>query len=193
MPVILSNSLNIGIASIFFVSVAGLMAVIYALFLNRKINKQQVEDKRMLEIQSYIKKGAMAFLKREYKTLAIFTSILFVVLGVGISLSSKDWAKGWLTALCFLFGAVLSGLAGFLGMKAATNSNAKTAYAAKTGGMGKALQISFSGGAIMGLCVVGLGLGGLSLAFMLNVGVVGSDVAEYVKITDIVTGFGLGA
>jgi len=128
-------------------------------------------------------------LKREYKTLAIFTAILFLALGFGISLSTKDWSKGWLTAACFLFGAVLSALAGFIGMRSATAANARTASAAKSGGMGKALSVAFSGGAVMGLCVVGLGLGGLSLVFL----ALGHDLASLSSLSDIITGFGLGA
>jgi len=174
--------------------IIGVFAVVYALLKKKNLEKNKVDNKKMQEIQSYIRDGAMAFLKREYKTLIIFTAILFVVLGFGISLTSKNngnfnWAKGWLTAVCFLGGAILSGLAGFIGMISATSANAKTAAAAKNGGMGKALSVAFSGGAIMGLCVVGLGLGGLCLAF----GSLSFTPNNYVQITDIITGFGLGA
>jgi len=168
---------NIGIILVTAVSILGLL---YTLILRKRVNKAKVEDQKMVEIQSYIKEGAMAFLKREYITLSIFAAILFVAILLGIN---------WKTALCFLGGAFLSGLAGFLGMRSATNANARTAQAAKNGGMGAALKVAFSGGAIMGLCVVGLGLGGLSALFM----VFNFEGADLVEVSNIVTGFGLGA
>jgi len=176
------------------VTVIGLLGLFAAFLFLRRVKKQEIGDKRMEEIQSYIQEGAMAFLKREYKTLIIFTIILFLALGFGISLSSKvdghfNWSKGWFTAICFVCGALLSGLAGYIGMKSATTANARTAAAAKKGGMGKALSVAFSGGAVMGLCVVGLGLGGLSLVFVLF----GSVLGDLSQLTDIITGFGLGA
>ena len=168
------------IISIVVISLA-LLGLLYAFYLKGKIDKVKVENPRMAEIQSYIREGAMAFLKREYKTLAIFVVILFVIITVFI---------GWTTAISFLLGALLSGLAGFIGMRSATGANAKTAQAAQKGGMNAALSIAFSGGAIMGLCVVGLGLGGLSLLFIVFQTTLGVDLIE---LTDIITGFGLGA
>ena len=166
--------------SIILVTAVSILGLLYTLILRRKVNKSKVEDPKMVEIQSYIKEGAMAFLKREYITLSVFAAVLFVAILLGIN---------WKTAVCFLGGAVLSGLAGFLGMRSATNANARTAQAAKNGGMGAALKVAFSGGAIMGLCVVGLGLGGLSAFFMLF----NAEGADLVELSNIVTGFGLGA
>ena len=166
--------------SIILVTAVSILGLLYTLILRRKVNKSKVEDQKMVEIQSYIKEGAMAFLKREYITLSVFAAVLFVAILLGIN---------WKTAVCFLGGAVLSGLAGFLGMRSATNANARTAQAAKNGGMGAALKVAFSGGAIMGLCVVGLGLGGLSAFFMLF----NAEGADLVELSNIVTGFGLGA
>ena len=108
----------------------------------------------MKEIASAIAEGARAFLFAEYKVLVIFVAVLFVVLGFGIS---------WLTAVCFLVGALFSTLAGYFGMTVATKANVRTANAAKESGMNKALSIAFSGGAVMGLSVVGLGIIGISV------------------------------
>ena len=160
------------------ISVLGL---VYALVvLGRRIKKADLTDPKMIEIQKYIREGAMAFLKREYVTLAIFTVVLFIAICFGVN---------WQTAVCFLGGAILSALAGFIGMRAATGANAKTAEAAKRGGMNAALKIAFSGGAIMGLCVVGLGLGGLSALFA----IFQWAEPEMISMSNIITGFGLGA
>ena len=126
----------------------------------------------MKEISDHIHEGALAFLTSEYKILVIFVAVLFVVLGFAIS---------WLTAVCFLIGAVFSVLAGFFGMEVATRANVRTANAAKESGMNKALSIAFSGGAVMGMSVVGLGLLGIGLIFAIT------------KNTDILFGFSLGA
>jgi K(+)-stimulated pyrophosphate-energized sodium pump len=153
--------------------VVGIIALVFAFVLTSKINKVEVGTERMKEISSYIQEGAMAFLTREYRTLVIFAAILFVVIGVGL--------KSWLTAVCFLIGALFSACAGFIGMRVATKANVRTANAAKEGGMNKALSIAFSGGAVMGMSVVGLGLLGVGGLYL------------YFKDPSIITGFGLGA
>ena len=127
---------------------------------------------RMQEIASAIAEGADAFLMSEYKILAVFVVILFVLIGFFIN---------WGTALCFLLGAFCSILAGFFGMKVATRANVRTANAAMESGMNKALSIAFSGGSVMGMCVVGLGLLGCSLIYILT--------GNY----NILFGFSLGA
>jgi len=130
--------------------VAGLLALISAFLLLLKINKSSEGTDKMKEIASAISEGAAAFLKAEYKVLIIFCAIIFVLIGVGIG--------SWVTAVCFLVGALFSTLAGYVGMHTATKANVRTAEGARTSGMSKALSIAFSGGAVMGLCVVGLGL-----------------------------------
>ncbi len=158
-----------------------ILGLVYALVVLRgRIKKADLTDPKMIEIQKYIREGAMAFLKREYATLGIFTVVLFIAICFGVN---------WQTAVCFLGGAILSALAGFLGMRAATNANAKTAEAAKRGGMNAALKIAFSGGAIMGLCVVGLGLGGLSALFA----IFQWAEPDAISMSNVITGFGLGA
>ena len=129
----------------------------------------------MKEISGYIHEGAMAFLSREYKTMVIVVAILFVLIGVLLN--------SWVTALLYLVGALLSVLAGYFGMTVATKGNIRTANAARESGMVKALKVAFRSGAVMGLCVTGLGLLGLGVVFV----ALGVDSAE------VITGFGLGA
>jgi len=152
--------------------IVGILALIFAYYKAVTINKVDAGTDRMKEIASYIEEGAMAFLSREYKILAIFVVILFVILAVGINP---------LTAVSFLIGAVFSTLAGFFGMKVATKANVRTANAAKEFGMNKALNVAFSGGAVMGMAVVGLGLLGVGTLYL----IIGDPA--------IITGFGLGA
>lgn len=154
--------------------VVGVVALLVALFYANRVNKVEVGTERMKEIASFIHEGAMAFLTREYKMLVVFVAVLFVVLCVTPGL-------GWQTAVAFLVGAIFSVLAGFFGMQVATRANVRTANAAQKDGMNKALATAFSGGAVMGMCVVGLGLFGLSVVYMIF------------QNTAIITGFGLGA
>ncbi len=153
---------------------AGLLALIFAAFLVvKKINPVQVKHDRMNEIASYIHEGAMAFLKREYRVLVIFAIILAAAITVGLG--------SFQTAIAFIIGALFSVLAGFFGMQVATKANVRTAYAAKESGMNRALSVAFSGGAVMGMSVVGLGLLGISMMYYIF------------KDAQIITGFGLGA
>ncbi|KXZ40253.1 K(+)-stimulated pyrophosphate-energized sodium pump [Alkalithermobacter thermoalcaliphilus JW-YL-7 = DSM 7308] len=161
--------------------VVGIVALLFAYMLTSKINKVDIGNDRMKEISSYIHEGAMAFLTREYKTLVPFIAILFVVLTVGINV---------MTAICFLAGALFSTLAGFFGMKVATKANVRTANAAKEGGMNKALDVAFSGGAVMGMSVVGLGLLGVGLLYFILTNFMAYDPNQ---AANILTGFGLGA
>ncbi len=156
------------------VPVAGLVALVVAFALSSWISRLEPGTDRMKEIASYIHEGSMAFLKREYKTMVIFVVALFLILG---------FALDWLTAIIYVIGAAFSVLAGFFGMQVATKANVRTANAAREGGMNKALKVAFRGGAVMGLCVVGLGLFGVGTLFI----ILGID-----KIS-VITGFGLGA
>lgn len=157
---------------IYIVPVIGVFALIFAFMLAQRVNKVEAGNDRMKEIASYIHEGSMAFLTREYKYLAIFATVVFFIVGFGIN---------WLTAICFLFGAVFSASAGFFGMSVATKANVRTANAAMTGGMNKALAVAFSGGAVMGMSVVGLGILGVGTAYI----VFGDP--------EIIIGFALGA
>lgn len=153
---------------------AGLIALVFAaLLVVMKINTVVVKHDRMNEIAKYIHEGAMAFLKREYRVLVVFAIVLTVAIAVGLNSIG--------TAVSFVVGALFSVLAGFFGMQVATKANVRTAYAAKESGMNKALSVAFSGGAVMGMSVVGLGLLGVSILYLI-----------YDDAT-IITGFGLGA
>lgn len=157
-----------------FVPVAAIVGLIVAYALSSWIKKVDEGTDRMKEIAGYIREGAMAFLKREYKTMIIVIVVLFVLIGVAI---------GWVTAALYVVGALLSVLAGYFGMNVATRGNVRTAQAAKESGMVKALKVAFRSGAVMGLCVTGLGLLGLGVIFV----IMGVDCAS------VITGFGLGA
>ncbi len=184
-------------ANLIYAAVAvGVIGLLYALALYNKINKAPQGNERMKEIQSYIKEGAMAFLSRQYKVLIVFALVLFLVIGLLTSRiltghsTHETNLNAWMTAGNFLFGAFLSALAGFFGMKAATNANARTAAAAQDGGMNKALQIAFSGGSVMGMCVVGLGLFGISLVYAIETYLLNGTGVD---IQSVINGFGLGA
>lgn len=165
---------------IYLAPIAGVIAVIFAILKAVKINKSDAGNDRMKEISSYIAEGAKAFLFAEYRILIIFVVVLFVVLGLGID---------WITAVCFLAGAVLSTLAGYVGMNVATKANVRTANAAKEKGINKALSIAFSGGAVMGLCVVGFGILGFSLILIILMKTTGFTE----EAVSVLTGFSLGA
>ncbi len=165
-------------SSIFAIAVvaAAIIALVFAYGLSSWIGKVDEGNDRMREIAGYIREGAMAFLRREYKTMIIVIVVLFVLIGVGLN--------NWITAGLYVVGALLSVLAGYCGMRVATKGNVRTAQAAYESGMSKALKVAFRSGAVMGLCVTGLGLLGLGVVF------VALDLATVVQC---VTGFGLGA
>lgn len=153
--------------------VAGGLALLYALLLALKIGKADAGTARMKEIAASIHQGANAFLFSEYRVLVIFAAVLFLLIGFGLG--------NWVTAVCFIVGALFSTLAGYFGMNVATEANVRTANAAKENGMNKALSIAFSGGAVMGMSVVGLGLLGITAIYLIT------------KDVSVLTGFSLGA
>jgi len=135
---------------------AAVLALLTVVFLVFRIKKYPRGSDKMKELSDSIHSGAMAFLKKEYKILAVFVVIVAIILGIFIN---------YQTALCFVGGAICSALAGFIGMKVATKANSRTTEAAKSS-LDKALKVAFNSGAIMGLSVVGLGLLGLSLLYL---------------------------
>lgn len=159
-----------------FTVCAAVVGLLIAFCLASWISKSSEGTDRMKEIAGYIREGAMAFLKREYRTMVIVIVVLFLLIGIGL--------QSWITAVLYVCGALLSVLAGFFGMKVATNGNVRTANAAMESGMNKALKIAFRSGAVMGLCVSGLGLFGLGVVVC---------VLDLATVTQCVTGFGLGA
>lgn len=157
----------------YLVPVAAVLALLFAAYLAAKVSKQDAGTDRMKEIAGAIAEGARAFLTAEYKILVIFVAVLFVLIGIGVG--------SWVTAICFVVGALFSTIAGYCGMTVATKANVRTANAAKEGGMNKALSIAFSGGAVMGMCVAGLGALGVSVVYIIT------------KNVDVLSGFSLGA
>ena len=135
------------------------VALLFAFYKISFVSKQDAGTDRMKEISSAISDGARAFLFAEYRILAIFVAVLFIAIGFGLN--------SWITAVCFLCGAAFSILAGYIGMNVATKANVRTANAARLSGMNKALSIAFSGGSVMGMCVVGLGLLGASVLYLI--------------------------
>ncbi|MBQ7895289.1 MAG: sodium/proton-translocating pyrophosphatase, partial [Oscillospiraceae bacterium] len=152
--------------------IAAVLALLFAAYKANFVSKSGAGNERMQEIASAIAEGASAFLKAEYRILAIFIVVLFALIAIFISI---------VTAVCFLAGALCSILAGYFGMNVATKANVRTAAAAKEGGMNKALGVAFSGGSVMGMCVVGLGLLGTSVIYLIT------------KNAGILFGFSLGA
>ncbi len=157
---------------IYLAPVMAVLALLFAVYKIVYVGKQDAGNDRMKEIAGSISDGARAFLFAEYKILVVFIVVLFVAIGLGLG--------NWTTAGCFLCGAVFSILAGYIGMNVATKANVRTANAAQHG-MNKALAIAFSGGSVMGMCVVGLGLLGASVLYIIT------------KNTEVLFGFSLGA
>ena len=154
----------------------GILSLLAAFYYAKKVEHYQINIPKVQEITAAIREGAMAFLTAEYKILVVFVIVVAIALGIFISVP---------TAGAFVLGAITSAIAGNAGMRIATKANGRTAIAAKEGGLAKALNVAFSGGAVMGLTVVGLGMFMLSLILLVSktVGISVNDV----------TGFGMGA
>ncbi|MBP3853327.1 MAG: sodium-translocating pyrophosphatase [Erysipelotrichaceae bacterium] len=157
----------------YIIPILGATALCFAAYLAAKVMRADSGTDRMEEIAQAINEGAHAFLMSEYRILVIFVLVLFVLIGFGIG--------NWITAVCFVIGALFSTLAGYFGMSVAVQANVRTANAARQSGMNKALSIAFSGGAVMGMCVAGFGVLGVSMIYLLT------------KNTDVLSGFSLGA
>ena len=176
----------------YLVPAAGILALIYAFIKTQWINKQDPGDAKMQEIGLAIREGAMAFLATEYKVLAIFVAVVAVLLGVVNFIQIGPAAS--FVSLSFVVGAGCSGLAGFIGMRVATAANVRTTAAARTS-LPEALQVAFSGGAVMGMSVVGLallGLGGLYLLYTAMFGS-GAEADQMGRVIAVLAGFSMGA
>ncbi|ETP71700.1 vacuolar-type H(+)-translocating pyrophosphatase [Lachnospiraceae bacterium JC7] len=160
-------------ALLYLVPVLGFCALIFAGFQSGRVAGAEEGNDRMKEIAGAISEGAHAFLLAEYRILIVFVAVLFVLIGVGIG--------SWTTAICFLAGALFSTLAGYFGMTIATKANVRTANAAMTRGMNQALQVAFAGGSVMGMCVAGFGVLGVSTIYI------------FTKDVGVLSGFSLGA
>jgi K(+)-stimulated pyrophosphate-energized sodium pump len=178
---------------VYLVPAMGLIGLLYTLWKFAWVSKQDAGTDRMREISTYIAEGAMAFLRAEWKILTYFGIIVALLLGF---MASRNEHSHWLIAVAFVIGAFFSALAGYIGMRAATKANVRTAHAARTS-LSKALNVSFTGGAVMGMGVAGLavlGLGGLFI-LLYHYFAAGSAATspDMLKAIEVLTGFSLGA
>ena len=174
---------------LYIVLLFGVLGLLYTFWKTTWIKKQDPGTDKMKNISAHISEGAMAFLKSEYKVLAVF--VVSVAILLAISASSDDSSP--IIALSFIVGAFCSGLAGFIGLRVATKANVRTTNAARTT-LGKALEIAFAGGSVMGMGVVGLGVLGLGALLLIYSDAFGvSQVADLNRVITIITGFSFGA
>jgi K(+)-stimulated pyrophosphate-energized sodium pump len=171
----------------YLIPVAGLLALLYTAWKSSWVGKQEIGSEKMGKISEHIARGAMAFLKAEYKVLSIFVISVAILLGVS---AGKD--SHWMVSISFVIGAICSALAGFIGMRVATKANVRTTNAARTG-LAEGLNIAFAGGSVMGLGVVGLGVLGLGSLFLIFSDVFGTNAESIHRVLAVITGFSFGA
>jgi K(+)-stimulated pyrophosphate-energized sodium pump len=172
------------------IPIFGVVALAFMAWQSSWVSKQDAGTEKMARIAKYIADGAMAFLKAEYKILAIFVVLVAVLLGAS-GVMDDDPNSSALVALSFIVGAICSALAGFIGMRVATKANVRTTNAARTG-LSQALKVAFRGGAVMGLGVVGLGVLGLGGLFLIYTNIFDANT-QMAMILNIITGFSFGA
>ena len=168
-----------------FLPAFGILALIFVFIKNRWVTKQDIGNEKMARIAQNIAEGAMSFLKAEYKILSVFVVAVAILL---FFKGQSETGSNGMVAVSFIVGAVCSALAGFIGMKVATKANVRTTNAAQKS-LGKALEVAFAGGAVMGLGVVGLGVLGLSGLFAFY----SSQGWNITEILNVLSGFSLGA
>ena len=171
---------------IYLVPLAGVLALLYTFARTSWVSRQEVGTERMARISSYITEGAMAFLRAEYKVLAVFVVGVALVLAIQ---GSNSPGSSPLIAVSFVVGALCSGLAGFIGMRVATKANVRTTNAARVS-LGRALEVAFAGGSVMGMGVVGLGVLGLGGLFLIYQNFTSFDLN---RVLTVLTGFSFGA
>ncbi len=170
---------------LYAIPVFGILALLYTFWRSKWVAGQDAGSDKMKAIAQHISSGAMAFLRAEYRFLAIFVLAVFILL----SISADAHTSSWLVGISFIVGAFCSALAGFIGMKVATKANVRTTHAARTS-LGRALEVAFSGGAVMGLGVVGLGVLGLGTLFLVYKDILDWDID---RVITVITGFSFGA
>jgi K(+)-stimulated pyrophosphate-energized sodium pump len=170
---------------IYIIPIFGVVALLFTFWRSVWVGKQEVGTEKMAKIAKHISDGAMAFLKAEYKVLSIFVIVVFALL----ALTADPVKSSWMIGVSFIIGAICSALAGFIGMRVATKANVRTTNAARES-LGKALEIAFSGGSVMGLGVVGLGVIGLGSLFLIYSGLESWNIH---KVITVLTGFSFGA
>ena len=174
---------------IYVIPVFGVLALLYTFWKSGWVGKQDVGSDKMARIADNISVGAMSFLKAEYRVLSIFVAAVAILLFIS---STSSGSSKWVV-LSFILGAICSALAGFIGMKVATKANVRTTNAARTG-LGKALEVAFGGGAVMGLGVVGLGVLGLGTLFLIFTSMETTlDQSGVINVITAITGFSFGA
>ncbi len=183
----------------YILPLAGVLGLLYTFWKSSWVNKQEVGDAKMAKIAEHIATGAMAFLKAEYRVLSIFVVAVAVLLAIK---GSTEATSNFWVAFSFIVGAICSALAGFIGMRVATKANVRTTQAARTS-LGKALEVAFAGGSVMGMGVVGLGVLGLGLLLIMyrnmefgnstDFSATGDGRAELEMVLNIISGFSLGA
>jgi len=172
--------------NLYYVIGTGIVAMLFSFWKTRWINNQDEGSDRMKQIGASIADGAMAFLKAEYRVLTVF----IIIVGCLLAFAANNQGDSWLVSISFLVGALASGLAGFLGMKVATKANNRTTHAAQTG-IAKALNVAFTGGSVMGLSVVGLGVLGVTGLYVIYESFNLFETPQ--KLVQALTGFSLGA
>src|SRR5450432_3677446 len=178
---------------IYIIPAMGIVGLLYTFVKFSWVNKQDAGNAKMKEISTYIADGAMAFLKAEYKILTYFVIVAALLLGImGFTSANSHWS----IALAFITGAIMSALAGFIGMRVATKANVRTTQAARTS-LAQALKVSFTGGSVMGLGVAGLAVLGLGGLFIILKSIFAPDAEvnspEMLRTIEVLTGFSLGA
>ena len=175
--------------SLYLIPLVGVLALVFTAFRARWISRQDAGTEKMQKIASFISEGAMAFIKAEYKIIALF----IVLITITLYFVADPETSSPLVAFSFVLGASSSALAGYIGMRIATKANVRTANAARTS-LNQALKVAFAGGSVMGLAVVGLGMLGLGSLFILYTNVFGFDTPFTVgRILAVITGFSFGA
>ncbi len=174
----------------FFLAVVGIscVALVFAFVLSRWVSKQETGNERMQKIAKYIADGALSFLKAEYKVLSVFVVTIAIVLALSANSESSHAVIG----LAFVVGALLSALAGFIGMRVATKANVRTTQAARTS-LSKTFNIAFAGGSVMGISVAALGVLGLTILFAIFQSTFNANGSNLHRVLEILTGFSLGA
>ena len=174
---------------LYLLPIFGVLGLLFVVWKSAWVNKQDAGTDKMKKIAGHIAEGAMAFLKAEYRVLSIFV----VAIALLLAFTANSEHSSPLIGLSFVFGALCSALAGFIGMRVATKANVRTTNAARTS-LGKALEVAFAGGSVMGMGVVGLGVLGLSTLFIVYSNMFGvSDQMSLNQVITIITGFSFGA
>lgn len=194
-----ANMEKINLILLICVLAIAVITIGYVFLIYHKIRRIKVLNPQVAENANYIRSGAITFLKREFKIIVPFVLIMaavFVALGFIPAFKDAE-GVGWQSAICFIVGAAFSALAGLVGMLSATNANSRTADSANNSGLGAALRVAFSGGAVLGLCVVGFGLVGLAGLFFAAFAIInatngGNTFEALVEASSIITGYGLG-